>query len=251
MRITAPLWKTPPARLSLAESDVHVWRADLEDLPAERLDGLRATLSGEERARADRFHFERHRRRFTLCRGLLRKLLGRYLAEPADRIEFDYGAHGKPGIKGPVHGRSLCFNLAQSHHLALFGFAWNRPLGIDVEFRRAMPRAEALARRFFSPEEYAGIMRLPPSRRQEAFFRCWTGKEAYVKATGAGFSFPMDRFSVSAAPEEPCRLVWVAGAPDAPQSWSLTAFIPARGYQAALAVAGRGARCLWWEAASI
>jgi 4'-phosphopantetheinyl transferase len=251
MSTTTPLWKTPPARLTLEEGDIHVWRADLEDLPAERLDALRAILSSEERQRADRFRFERHRRRFTLCRGLLKTLLGRYLAAPADRIEFAYGEHGKPGIKTPAVGRSLCFNLAHSHHLALFAFARNRPLGVDIEYQREMPRAEDLARRFFSPDEYAGIMRLPPNRRQEGFFRCWTGKEAYVKATGAGFSFPMDQFSVSPDPDGPSRLIRVAGAPGASRSWSLTAFIPEMGYQAALAEEGHDARRFWWEAGPI
>ena len=121
-------------------------------------------------------------------------------------------------------------------------------MGVDVEYLRDMPRAEDLARRFFSPEEHADIMRLPSGRRQEGFFRCWTAKEAYVKATGTGFSFPMDQFSVSLSSDEPARLIRVAGDPEAPQSWSMTAFNPETGYQAALAAQGSGGGLFWWQA---
>lgn len=244
-------WKTPPADLLLPPGEIHVWRAALESADPRALAACRKVVSSEERQRAERFHFERHRLRFTLCRGLLRMLLGRYLATAPEGIEFVHGEHGKPGIGAPPSGRPLGFNLAHSRQLALFAFSWNRALGVDIEYCREMPRALDLARRFFSPEEYAGILRLPGERRQEGFFRCWTGKEAFVKATGAGFSFPMDRFSVSVDPDVSCRLMWVAGAPDAPQAWSMTAFIPAKGYQAALAAAGSGAELRWWDAGSV
>jgi 4'-phosphopantetheinyl transferase len=251
MKTAVPMWKNPPSDLSLGGNEIHIWRAGVEGAGLETLAACRQLLSSDECQRADRFRFERHRRRFTLCRGLLRLLLGRYLATVPERIEFTYGEHGKPGIGTPASGRSLCLSLAHSRELALLAFSWHRALGIDVEYCRDMPRAQDLARRFFSPDEVDGIMRLPPERRKEGFFRCWTGKEAYVKATGEGFSFPMDRFSVATDPDAPGRLIRVAGAPDAPRIWSMTAFIPAAGYQAALAATGGNAKLRWWDAGPV
>lgn len=247
MDTITPFWEPPPENLILKDPDIHVWLTNLATAMPGPLEAYRELLSVDERQRADRFHFERHRRRFILCRGLLRTLLGRYLTTPPDRIEFTYGEHGKPGLNHPAYATALCFNLAHSQDLALFAFSWNRRVGIDVEYQREMPRAESLARRFFSPEEHAGLMSLSPGRRQEGFFRCWTEKEAYLKATGSGFSFPMDQFSVSLSPDEPARLIRVAGDPEAPQSWSMTAFSPETGYQAALVAAGRGGSLFWWQ----
>ncbi len=248
MTTLIPQWEAVPADLALEGRDIHVWRADLAAAEPECLDACRAVLSADEVLRAERFHLELHRRRFTLCRGLLRTLLGRYLAVPPHRIAITCGEHGKPAVAGPAPADGLCFNLAHSRDLVLLAFAWNRPVGVDIEYLRDMPRAEDLARRFFSPDEHAGILRLPPGRRREGFLRCWTAKEAFLKATGAGFSFPMDRFSVCPFPGEPARLIRVAGDPQAPRSWTLTAFVPARGYRGALAAAGSGGRCRWYEA---
>lgn len=248
MTTITPAWQTPSPDLILHGRDIHIWRANLEPPSPEDVEAFRRFLSEDERQRADRFHFERHRTRFTVCRGTLRKIIGRYLDRSPDCVDFVYGTNGKPGLKYPIHDGDLRFNLAHSHRLALFAFSRHRSLGIDLEYQREIPRAEDLARRFFSSEEYTRIMEMPLEQRQEGFYRCWTRKEAYIKAIGAGLSFPLDRFSVSLSANEPARLVRVSGAPLAPSSWSMTAMIPSEGYQAAMVVEGSGGRCHWWEA---
>jgi medium-chain acyl-[acyl-carrier-protein] hydrolase len=230
-------WAVPP----LAGDEVHVWRAPL-DQPADRLEALRRTLAPDELQRGERFHFEKDRRHYVAGRGILRTLLGRYLGRDPGGLQFSYNPQGKPTLAGEAAG--LRFNLAHSHGLALFALCRGRELGVDLERIRPEFAGEPVARRFFSPREVAALRALPEERRHEAFFVCWTRKEAYLKATGKGLSLPLDCFDVSLAPGEPAALLATRHDPAEAGRWSMTALAPARGYAGALAVEGGGWR-LW------
>src|SRR5688572_21945113 len=136
----------------LAGDEVQVWIASLER-SLQAVAGFSRLLSPDERDRAERFYFERDRSRFIIGRGLLRTLLGAYLALEPGRIEFRYGAYGKPALNGPVRGKTLQFNLAHSNDMAVFIFSRNRPVGIDVEHIRQMSDEDDFAERFFSLDE--------------------------------------------------------------------------------------------------
>jgi 4'-phosphopantetheinyl transferase len=217
----------------LVERDeVHVWDADLDRV---REDALAASLSNDERERGRCFHFERDRRRFVAARGLLRFLLGRYLDVHPAGVRFGYGPGGKPYL---ASADGLRFNVSHSGGLALLAFAWCREVGVDVERVRPVPEAEDIARRYFSPFEEAELRRLPEGERTAAFFRCWTRKEAFVKATGDGLSRPLDGFDVTMAPGEPARLLRVAGEPEVARGFWIEDVSPGRGFTAAVAVEG-------------
>jgi 4'-phosphopantetheinyl transferase len=197
------MWSHPPASFSLSSGAVHVWRASLAQ-PPDLQETLLRTLNEDERARADRFHFDQHRRRFVLGRGFLRVLLARYLeVEPAE-VRFAYGPYGKP-LLSDEHGASrLRFNASHSHELAVYAFVQEREIGIDVEYIQQKFAGEEIARQFFSAYEVDTLMALPESERAATFFRCWTRKEAYIKAIGSGLSHPLDQFDVSL--DEPALL---------------------------------------------
>lgn len=219
---------TPPA---LGADEVHVWRITLEPPPA-GLARLAARLSPDERRRAARFHFERDRRRFHAARGALREVLAGYLGEEPERLGFVEGLHGKPGL-AQAHGGELRFNLSHSGELALCAVS-RRELGVDIEQLRALPDAGALARRFFSADETAALEALPATERLSAFFRCWTRKEAYLKAVGAGLLQPLDGFDVSLFPEAGECTLDVRGRPDETARWSLLGLEVGAGYAAAV-----------------
>jgi 4'-phosphopantetheinyl transferase len=229
------------ARWALAEDEIHVWHVSL-DRPPSDVRRLARTLSPDEEERARRYRGERLRERFIVGRGILRMLLSRYVGRPPGRLRFAYGARGKPAL-APAEGSDLRFNVSHSDGLALYAFARGREVGVDVERLRELPRAERIAERFFSTEETAALKAEPAERRVEAFFTCWTRKEAYIKARGDGLAHPLDQFAVSLVPGEPARL-WVAGDGDAREiaRWSLDALPLAPGYVAALAARGRGWR---------
>jgi 4'-phosphopantetheinyl transferase len=217
--------------------EVHVWFLEL-GASDPLVEECFRTLSADERERASRFRFEHLRSEFSLSRGMLRLLLGRYLAVEPARLQFAYGARGKPQLASPES--PLRFNLAHSGMLAAYAFAVGCEVGIDVERMRPLDDAEDLVRRFFSPAERDEWLDLDPSRRNEAFYHCWTSKEAYIKASGDGLSTPLDSFRVSLRPDEPAALLRVAGDPAAAGKWSLWSLRPADGYVGSLALPQRG-----------
>lgn len=198
-------WFTPGEFPTLAKNVVHVWCASL-DLDREAREKCAAVLSENERARAERFLLERDRNSFLAAHGILRNLLAGYLGCGADVIRFVYGMHGKPDISDPLVPGPLSFNLSHAHGLAAVAVVRGRQVGVDIEKIRPEFAGEEIARRYFSAEEVAELSRLPAERRAEGFFRCWTRKEAYVKALGEGLHFPLDKFSVSLTPGDPVTL---------------------------------------------
>ena len=149
-------------------------------------------LSVDERQRAMRFRFDIHRCRFVAARGVLRDLLGRYTNTAPASIEFLYGPNGKPAI--PT--RDLHFNIAHAEDRGVFAFTRVAPLGVDLERVRPVLEIMQIAERFFSPRELEEITRDSEEERNAAFFRCWTQKEAIIKATGEGLSAAVDAFEV-------------------------------------------------------
>lgn len=234
-------WEAPPSTLQLAQDKVHVWRASLEQ-PEETLRQLRRLLSPDERSRAERFYFERDRRRFVVARGRLRQLIGRYLDLAPEAICFSYNAYGKPALARQAHpdAAALCFNLSHSHELALYAFTCGREVGIDVEYMRRDIEYEELARHSFSAQEQAVLHALPLDLKSEGFYNCWTRKEAYIKARGAGLAIPLDLFDVTLRPGEPAVLLASREDTREPQRWQFTALAPGPDYAGALAVEGRG-----------
>lgn len=204
--------------LALPRDQVHVWRGGLEP-PTDVLARLQATLSDDERARAARFVFPRHRVQYAACRGILRELLGRYLGTEPAEVRFRYTAHGKPALDDPA--TELRFNVSNCETLGLFAFAVGREVGVDLERLRPMDDAGAIAGRFFSVPENEVFRVVPESGRDAAFFRCWTRKEAYIKAVGEGLSMPLDRFDVTLADGEPARLVATRPDPAEAERWTL------------------------------
>ena len=233
---------------ALARGEVHVWRASLDTTGGHRTN-LLATLSPDERARADRFHFERDREHFIAGRGRLRAILSRYLETAPSAVPFGYDTHGKPRLAGAFR-RRLRFNVSHAHGLALYAVSADRELGVDIEWTGR--RLEAgIAERFFAPREVATLRALPPHQQRDAFFACWTRKEAYVKARGEGLTLALDQFEVSLAPGEPAALLRVQGDPDEARRWSLQELTPGPGYAAAFAVEGRdwGLQC--WDEGNV
>jgi 4'-phosphopantetheinyl transferase len=244
-------WTGRPANLQLPREELHVWLADL-DHPALTLWEMEAVLVPDERQRAERFRAVRDRQRFAICRGMLRFLLGAYLDTAPQFLRFVYGPQGKPALAELTAAFALHFNLAHAHGLVLFALSRDREIGVDLELVRPIPEMEHISERFFAPGECSALRQLEPEQRQEAFFHCWTRKEAFVKAKGAGLSHPLDRFEVSLTPGERARLLTIDGDRQAAAGWTIRELRPAPGYVAALAVPGLDGRlvCRRWERAA-
>lgn len=227
-----PKWLHPPHNPVLGPGEVHVWMAGLNASSSDIWRDAQL-LSPEEHARAARFIYEADRLRYIVGRSMLRSVLGRYLALDPRAIRIGYGSHGKPELAEPSH---LRFNLAHSANLVLYAFTLNAALGIDVECIRGDIEGTLIAEQFFTPTECAALRALPENEQLEAFFRCWTRKEAFVKANGLGLSFDLDEFEVSLKADEPSALLSVRGDAACASRWTMHSFLPADGFVATVAV---------------
>ncbi len=241
---------------------VQVWSVDLV-CPPEVTASLGATLTADEHARAERYRFERDRRRYVVARAALRSILGRCLGLDPARVVFSYSAAGKPeldstaasvadgggqtvaGASGGTAVRAsasssaaLRFNVSHAHERALVAVGVGRRIGVDVEWIRPLEHLDGMARRFFAEGERDDLDSLSGAQRLEAFYTCWTRKEAYLKGTGEGIAAPLDRFRVALLPGEPARLLETVDDPAEADRWRLADVPCPDGYVGALAVEG-------------
>jgi 4'-phosphopantetheinyl transferase len=219
-----------PAGLPPA-GEIWLWRAELhQDERAET--ECRGWLSADELRRAAAARLPDVARRFVLARGLLRGVLASCLGTEPGRVAFRYGPHGKPALDAES---PLRFNLSHSGDIAVLAVALDNDLGVDVERVRPGVNVTQIANRYLSRSDAARILALPEDERTREFFRCWTKREAYLKALGTGLA------GSEAAMREP---TWDEGMANAIQE-----FASSDGYLGALASLGscRIARKLQWS----
>jgi 4'-phosphopantetheinyl transferase len=227
-------WLEAPWPPAFPTGRVDVWRMRLDE-PAKAGCEI-SVLSPDEIARASRFHFEKDRVHFTRCRSALRGLLAGYLPIPATEIHFEYLTGGKPQLAAEQNPRALQFNVSHSAGIALIAVGSVHRLGVDIEKIRSDLDTASLAERFFSLRERVGIQALPSHLRVPSFFACWTRKEAFLKATGEGLSFPLADFSVTTHPDLDPELEEIRGNTKARKQWFLADLSGLDGYRAAVAL---------------
>lgn len=238
------LWTTPPQELVLTVSAVDVWLISLAQpsAAAEFID----LLSGAEQDRAARFKFDKHRRPYVIAHAALRSILSSYLkAQPAD-LPFVTGINGKPNLAPELSGSGLQFNLSHSHEMALLGVTCGHEIGVDIEWIKEDYGFDEVAERFFTAKEVSELRALPISLQRQAFFKCWTSKEAFLKAKGTGLSGKLDEVEITLSDERQVRID--ASVP----GWTLSELTPGNGYEAALVVEGSSlpVNCYRWQSTS-
>jgi 4'-phosphopantetheinyl transferase len=188
-------WPAPMEHPPLAASDAHVWRVPLDDFPT--LDSLNGNvLSPDERERAEQFRIDAARHCFVASRFALRMLLGRYLQIESADIRFTSSGIGKPQLHDRHRSRDVRFNVAHSGSLALIAFTIGCEIGVDIEKLRVVNHSEQIAHRYFHQDELDTIRATPPAARDTVFLRCWTAKEALLKALGTGITDSLAEFAV-------------------------------------------------------
>jgi 4'-phosphopantetheinyl transferase len=199
-------------------------------------EGCHSLLAPDERERAGRMVVRTARELFVVGRGLLRVLVGRYLGVPAAEVRFSYSAFGRPWVPDPDSRPALQFSVSHSGTEIVMAFARTARIGIDIERIRTDADCDAIAARFFAPAERAALSSLALADRVDAFFACWTRKEAVLKAVGLGISGGLGRLEVTCRPDEGARVVRSDLADVDPARWSLVDFESRPAYRSALAV---------------
>jgi len=224
-------WPQPPAQLPALQSSIHVWAVRLDDASVD-LDRAGAVISPDERERAARFKFARDRRRYLIAHVALHEILYRYLPVVPAGLSFDIGANGKPSLPQALAPSGVEFNLSHSNDMALLAVCHQRQVGVDIEYVKEPFEFQEVAERFFTPKEVAALRGLPASLQRQAFFKCWTSKEAFLKAKGTGLSGELDEVEIALSGDGQVRIT--ANVP----KWSLAELDSIDGYEAALVVGG-------------
>ena len=238
-------WLAAPAELPALDRNVHVWAVRLDDTKVD-LDGGRELLSPDERERAARFHFERHRRRYLIAHIALHWILSRYLQIDPARLYFDLGSTGKPKLPPALVPAGVEFNLSHSNEMALLAVTHGQEVGVDIEYVKPDFKFQEIAERFFTAREVVALRALPSELQRQAFFKCWTCKEAFLKAKGTGLSGKLDEVEITLGAAEQVRIG--ASVP----GWSLAELVSGGEYEAALVTqdSPTAIRCYAWQASA-
>lgn len=224
------------------EDQVHVWLCRIGDF-ASHIDALHALLSATERDQAARFASRQARDRFLVGRGVVRSLLGAYLAVPVLEVAIETDRNGKPRVTTTGDDRLLMFNLAHSGDFVLLGFACGSEIGVDLERHRPVTHWQQIAERHYSHCELAALQATSADEQRELFFRIWTRKEAALKWHGTGLQLPLSTVEVPISPR--CQ-AWIELPPEPQRCWVQQLNAPAE-YSAALATSGPITRVLQRE----
>lgn len=218
----------------LGSNSVHVWSCQAIE-NSDHLNELIKILSEDEVLRANKFRFEKDKAVYITAKYLLRSGLSNYLQLKAKEIIFDYSEYGKPSFMGNVE---IDFNVSHSGNRIIIGFARNRTIGVDIEKIKENFDPLELAENFFSEEEIKALSETKESERFQAFYRCWTRKESFIKAVGEGLSYPLDSFAVTMDNDKSTRFIKIDNIQDSKRDWQLHSFVPADKYIAALTTDG-------------
>jgi 4'-phosphopantetheinyl transferase len=238
------IWRLPPKEPLLTDRNIHVYRMSL-DLPDGDIHELSAILSPDEMARANRFVYPNYRNYFIAGRAQMRLILSRYVHQYAGDLAFNYNEYGKPFLSSSPG--KIQFNVSHSQLLGLVAVTLNKRVGVDIERVRTDIDYTQIAQQFFAPGEVKRLMDLPVELQLEAFYACWTRKEAFIKARGMGLAIPLDQFEVSFSPNIPPQLVYSGSDLTGESDWSLYELRPGTGYIAALAVQNQNWDILCWQ----
>lgn len=206
----------------LNEARIDLWQFSLEH----ELHIAYQLLNADEKARADRFYFSKHKKRFTIARATLRIILARYLNSAPEQLEFLYGSHGKPSV---VNSQKLEFNLSHSGAWGLLAVGKVHPVGVDIEQFSARPY-EGIAKSIFSESELKGLQKAPKFLKPALFFHIWAQKEAFIKASGLGLSYPTQEFHVPTS----IPTKQLIDDPLHNMTWQMRSFMPQVAYSAAV-----------------
>jgi 4'-phosphopantetheinyl transferase len=234
-------WPAGPLQVDLAAAEAHVWAATLDDVAPDARMRFFETLDAGERGRAARFAFETLRLRYVVAHGFLRDVLSRYCGVEAARLAFAAGPQGKPFLQHPPGG--VHFNLSHSTAMAICAVA-RTEIGADIEAARGLRDRSSLEEACFGPKErewLAAAAAADGAETDDAFFACWTRKEAVLKACGAGLSLGLHSFEV--LPDSEGAFVALA----AGRRYRVADLLPPPGYAAAIAACeSLDIRCWTW-----
>lgn len=207
--------------MNLTERTIHLWYIPY-DVITVSLNSLFSILSVEEQNKANDFYFNKHKTAYILRKLALRVILSQYCMINPNAINFKYNYYQKPYfVTNPFN---LQFNMSHSHNMAILAITKKHPIGVDIECIKPIKNITGIANQLFSPQEYSKFVLVPSNQKIETFYKIWTRKEAFIKAIGKGFSYPLNAFDVSFNCNEPAKILRINDSTVEASKWSLSSF---------------------------
>ncbi len=190
-------WRCTVEDQNIQHNEIHLWLIDVQKLPGPGIESrYPGWLSEAEITRANTIINDAHRQLYLGGRAGLRRLLSGYSGIAGSELELACQNRGKPWLKNTVPGGALAFNYTLSRGFALYAFALDRVLGIDLEIFPRSINAGLLAKRKLTNAEQMCWREIPAAQRNDAMLACWTRKEAYGKALGVGIRYAMNQVAL-------------------------------------------------------
>ena len=215
------------------ENGIHIWWSIL-DQPPDLVNKYKHMLSPEEQKRVNNLKFRLLRDRQIISRGILRQVLSKYLNIDIKRIEFTYNKFGKPSLSPKLDDFNLHFNMSHSEQLGIFAFAIGSAIGVDVEEIKGSLNFEDVIELCFSDFEKSWFYDIAPGMRKEVFYKIWTAKEAFIKALGTGFSFPVKNIEFKLNRDNNLSFHSISGDYNFVRKWENFSFNPLPGFISSL-----------------
>ena len=240
-------WQTAPDDLEISPHHVDIWLTSTE-LEEDQVRAYAKYLSQAELARAQKFRSKTGHREYIVTRGLLRQVMSETAGLDLAGVDFMYGEHGKPWLDARVSGKTVALNVSHSHGLALAALTVGGRLGVDLEKIRPEVEWRELAARYFAEAEIRALENRPQGDGLKAFYACWTRKEAFVKALGAGVSYGLDQFDVSVGPDEDYAALTIRSQDEDAAGWLVKNLPVPDSHAAAVAVDRPASKFRFWRA---
>lgn len=238
------MWQKPKNKITELEDDeAHIWFVN-KKRHQDRYNFYWELLTNEEQKKANHFRFNKDKTCFVIARAILRILLGNYLDQAPESIVFDAIKNGKPFV---ANEKNVQFNISHSEDCILLAFVKKNAVGIDVEYTKRPVEVETIARSFFSEEEASSLLALDKSYHKQAFYNCWTRKEAFIKALGNGLAFPLNQFVVSLDSEKRAELLATKWDVKEKEKWVLKSIQLKENYIGAIAIKGKVEKTKFWK----
>ena len=214
-------------------NEIHVWLAEL-DQPQNVVDRFLGYLNWNEKKRISKFKTETLKKKQIVSKGLLKLLIAKYLNTEPQTVEFESNEYGKPFISPAINPINLKFNISHSNRLGLYAFTTDHALGVDVEKIQELENIYDLVDLCMSDFEKRWFLKLSPGIKTDVFYKFWTVKEAFIKAVGTGFSFPLANVELKIKSKNKCELYKISDSVNSARQWRLFTFSPKLNYVASL-----------------
>lgn len=184
-------------------------------------------LSQDEYDRSRRFISPYLQDRFILVRATLRLILSQYIKESANKIEFLYSKNGKPYLS---EENGIQFNLSHCGDCAVFAISFQDEVGIDLEEVRSDTYLLGIEAMCLSKKEQESLVNLPFIERVHRFYTLWVNKEALLKGSGCGLTYPLHKIEIDINDAQPKIKsdMW--------KDWTLHTFPLPKNFKGAIAV---------------